>query len=86
VDEKVEPTVLRLHRLERSIHGRLISDVAGDHKRVIERSRKVLDILLEPLALIGEGHFRAVVATRFGAGPGDGAFVRDAEDHSDFVL
>ena len=64
----------------------ILRHVAFHQQRVCaERAGEFLDVLLEPFALVREGELRAFAVPCLRDGPGDGAFVRDAEDDSEFA-
>ena len=49
-----------------------------------ECAGEFLDVFLEAFALVSEGELRALLVPGLRDGPGDGAFVGDAEDDSEF--
>ena len=74
------PTVLKTLAISSSLvtsHGRM--SVSAPNVPA-----EFLDVFLEAFALVGEGEFRARFVPGLRDGPGDGAFVGDAEDDSEF--
>jgi hypothetical protein len=65
----------------------ILGHVARQNQGVAaERASEFLDVFLEAFALISERQFRALARPRLRDGPGDGAFVGDAEDNPSFSV
>ena len=65
----------------------VLGHVARQDERVrAKRAGEFLDVFLEPLALVGERELRALARPRLRDGPGDGAFVGDAENDPGFSV
>src|SRR6185503_18179508 len=61
---------------------RLLRDVAGQDRLHVELAPELAHVALEAVVRVGESELHALAAQRPGAGPGDGALVRHAEDQS----
>jgi hypothetical protein len=60
----------------------IVLDVARQDERPIECGGEVADVLLEPLARIGQRQTCAGGRRRLGNGPGDRSLVRHADDQA----
>ncbi len=78
--EQVEPAAEGLaHLAEDALEVLVGADVARRHERRAHRLRELADVLLDPLALVGERELRALVGEPLRDRPGDRALVGDAE-------
>ncbi len=85
VQEQVQLAELRSHLGEDAGDFVVAGDIAGQDQGVGSKSAgEFLDVFLEPLALVGEGEFRARLVPGLRDGPGAGAFVGDPEDDPKF--
>ena len=82
VDERVEPAELLADFAEHAVDLGVVGDVARQDERVRHGRAELFDVLLQPLALIGEGQPHPLARQRLRDGPGDGALVGDAENDS----
>ena len=86
MQQQMQLAELFADRLEHAGDVVVLGHVARQDERVgAERAGEFLDVFLEPLALVGEGELGACAVPRLRDGPGDGAFVGDAEDNSQFA-
>jgi hypothetical protein len=79
VHERVETTEVAFHAGEHAADLRFGRHVARVHERARHRGGEFLDVLLEPLALVGERQPHAGGRQRLRDRPRDGALVGDAE-------
>ena len=85
VQQQMQLAELLADRLEDAGDLLVLGHIAGQDQRVgAERAGQFLDVFLEAFALVGEGELRARLVPGLRDGPGDGAFVGDAEDDSEF--
>ena len=86
MNDEVQPAIFLADRLERGVDLGLICHVARHNERIRQRAGEALDILLQPLALVGERHLGAVLRTCRRTCPSDRPLVGDAKDHPDLIL
>ena len=85
MQQQVQLAKFFAHGLEHLVDVFVLGHVAGqDHGVGAERAGQFLDVLLHPVALIGERQFGAFAGPSLGNGPGNGTFVGHAEDDSSF--
>src|SRR5690606_13342725 len=85
VDEEIQLAPFLLDRGEDGVDGGAVGDVAMAGDKGADLFRQRLDALLQRVALIGKGQFRALIGAGLGDAPGDGAVVRDAKDDAAFA-
>ena len=77
VEEEVQPAEALAHSGEDGVNLAVLRDVAGQDQRVrSEGASELLDVFLEPIALVGEGQFRARAVPR----------LRDSEQSASWFL
>ncbi len=82
MDQEVEGPEGASHLPEGLVHGGVVGDVGGDQGLHPDALGQGAHPPLQRLALVGEGHLRALGGQLAGDAPGDGILVGDAHDEA----
>lgn len=86
MEKKVQSTELFTQLREHGGYLAILRDITRKDQGVgTKRTSELLDILLQPLPLIGEGESRSLSLPRLSDGPCNGTFVRNPKNDSNFT-
>src|ERR1700730_2499187 len=81
--QKIDPVGLAADLFEETLYFAVVRNIARKQRRLFaERGGQLLDVFLQPLALIIENQTGAGIRPRLGNSPCDAAFVGDTKNNS----